>query len=133
MRQKFKTGALFTLLVVAGALTASAVAGLGPLRASQTTTTTVSVSTETATTTTVATATTTTTATTTAPPPVRRVTICHHRFTRTGTKHVTIRILRRPWSAHQRHGDSIGSCRTSTARKFHNKPGHKKKWHKPRR
>jgi hypothetical protein len=127
MKQKFKTGAVFALLVVAGALTASAVAGLGPLRASQTTTT---VSVTTATTTTTATDTTTTTATTTTP---RKLTICHHTRGKKGTKHVTIRINRSAWNAHQRHGDSVGACNTASAKKFHSRKAHVKKWHKKRR
>jgi hypothetical protein len=121
MRQKFKTGAVFALLVVAGALTASAVAGLGPLRASQTTTTV-------ATTTTTATDTTTTTT-----PAPRRITICHHTRGKQGTKHVTLRIARSAWSAHQRHGDSVGACTTASAKKFHSRKVHVKKWHKKRR
>ena len=129
MRQKFKTGAVFALLVVAGALTASAVAGLGPLRASQTTTT---VATTTVATTTTATTTTTETATTTTPAP-RRITICHHVFSRRrATRHVTLRINRSTWSRHQRHGDSVGGCRTASAKKFHSRKAHIKRWHKKR-
>jgi hypothetical protein len=125
MRQQFKTGAVFALLVVAGALTASAVAGLGPLRASQTTTT-VSVST----TTTTATDTTTTTATDTTTTTPRRLTICHHVFAKKGTKHRTLRINRSGWNGHLRHGDSVGACNTASAKKFHSRKAHIKRWHK---
>lgn len=129
MKQKFVTGSLFVLLVVAGALTASALAGMGPLRASQTTTVPTTVVTVTT-----APTTTTETTTTTTPAPPRRVRICHHARTRTGfVKHVTIRIARRAWTPHQRHGDSVGACNTATAKKFHNRSAHKKKWHKRRR
>jgi hypothetical protein len=130
MKQKFVTGGLFALLVVAGALTASALAGMGPLRASQTTTTVPT----TVVTTTTAPTTTTETTTTTTPAPPRRVTICHHVRDRKGfRRHATIRIARRAWTPHMRHGDSIGGCRTATAKKFHNRTAHKKKWHKRRR
>ena len=121
MRQRLATGALFVLLVVAGGLTASAVAGMGPLSALQTTTTT-----------TVATTTTDTTTTTTPTPP-RRIVICHHTRGKKGTKHNTIRISRNAWRAHQRHGDSMGACSTSAAKKFHSKRAHVKKFHKKRR
>ena len=119
MRQRLATGALFALLVVAGGLTASAVAGMGPLGALQTTTTTV------------ATETTTTETTTTTTP--RRIVICHHTRGKKGTKHVTIRINRSAWRAHQRHGDSMGRCTTVAAKKFHSRPAHVKKFHKKRR
>jgi hypothetical protein len=130
MKQRLVTGGLFALLVVAGALAASAVAGMGPSRASQTTTTVPT----TVVTTTTATTTTTETTTTTTPAPPRRVTICHHVRDKKGfRRHATIRIARSAWSAHQRHGDSVGACNTATAKKFHNRPAHKKKWHKRRR
>jgi hypothetical protein len=126
MRQRLATGALFALLVVAGALTASAVAGMGPLGALQTTTTTTV-----ATTTTTATDTTTTTT----PVPPRRILICHHaRNRRTGvTRHVTVRINRSAWRAHRRHGDSMGRCATAANKRFHSRPAHVRKFHKKRR
>jgi hypothetical protein len=129
MKQKFVTGGLFALLLVAGALAASALAGMEPLGTLQTTTVPTTVVT-------VTTAPTTTieTTTTTTPAPPRRVTICHHVRDRKGfRRHVTIRIARRAWTPHQRHGDSVGGCRTATAKKFHNRSAHKKKWHKRRR
>lgn len=124
MKQKSVTGALFALLVVAGALAASAVAGMGPSSALQTTST---VSTVTTTTTT---DTTTTTTTTPAPP---KITICHHTQGKKGTKHVTIRINRSAWKGHQRHGDSLGACTTVAAKKFHSRAAHVKKFHKKKR
>jgi hypothetical protein len=122
MRQRLATGALFVLLVVAGGLTASAVAGMGPLGALQTTTTT-----------TVATTTTDTTTTTTPAPP-RRVVICHHaRNRRTGaTRHVTTRINRSALRSHRRHGDSLGRCNSAANRRFHSRPAHVRKFHKRR-
>jgi hypothetical protein len=129
LKQKFATGGLFTLLLVAGALTASALAGMEPLRALQTTTVPTTVVTVTT-----APTTTTETTTTTTPAPPRRVTICHHVRGKKGfRRHVTIRIARRAWTPHQRHGDSVGACNTATAKKFHNRLAHKKKWHKRRR
>lgn len=119
MRQKLATGTLFALLVVAGGLTASAVAGMGPLSALQTTTTT--------------TTTPTPTTTTTTPTPPRRIVICHHAQAKKGTKHVTIRINFTAWRGHQRHGDSRGACTTAAAKKFHSRPAHVKKFHKKRR
>jgi hypothetical protein len=125
MRQKLVTGAVFVLLVAAGGLTASAVAGMGPLGALQTTTTT----------TTVPAPTTTETTTTTTPAPPRRIQICHHaRNRRTGaTRHVTIRINRSAWRAHRRHGDSMGRCTTAANKRFHSRPAHVRKFHKKRR
>jgi hypothetical protein len=127
MKQKFRTWALFALLVVAGAVAAGAVAGLGPSSALQTTSsTTVS---------TVTTTTTTDTTTTTTTPAPRKITICHHtKHKSTGaTKHVTIRINRSAWKAHQRHGDSLGACTTVAAKKFHSRAAHVKKFHKKKR
>jgi hypothetical protein len=122
LKQKLLTGAVFALLVVAGGLTAGAVAGMGPLVALQTTTTT-----------TVATTTTETTTTTTPAPP-RRIRICHHaRNRRTGAvRHVTIQIARSVWRAHRRHGDSLGACTTRANKRFHSRPAHVNRFHKRR-
>jgi hypothetical protein len=38
----------------------------------------------------------------------KKITICHHARGKKGTKHVTIRINRSAWRAHQRHGDTLG-------------------------
>jgi hypothetical protein len=123
MRRKLATGALFALLVVAGAITAVAVAGMGPLGALQTTTTVTTATTPTETT------------TTTTPTPPRKITICHHTKQKStgATKHVTIRVNRSAWRAHQRHGDSMGRCNTAAAKKFHSRPAHVKKFHKKKR
>src|SRR6266540_2369122 len=115
MRQKVGmkqvvTGALFVALVAAGAVSASTVAGREPSQV-------VSSSTSTTTTTT-----------------PRKITICHHARGKKGAvKHVTIRINRSAWTAHQKHGDSIGACNTATAKKFHSRPAHIKKWHKKKK
>jgi hypothetical protein len=123
MKQKLATGTLFALIIVAGGLAASAVAEMGTSSALQTTTTTVP------------TVTTTTTDTTTTTPTPRKITICHHtKHKSTGaTKHVTIRINRSAWKAHQRHGDSPGACTTVAAKKFHSRPAHVKKFHKKKK
>jgi hypothetical protein len=122
MKQKLATGALFALIIVAGGLAASAVAEMGPSSALQTTTTTVPTVT-----------TTTTTDTTTTTPTPRKITICHHTKGKKGTKHVTIRINRSAWKAHQRHGDSLGACNTVAAKKFHSRAAHVKKFHKKKK
>jgi hypothetical protein len=121
MKQKPATGALFALLVVVGALAASAVAGMGPSSALQTTSTVLTVTT------------TTTTDTTTTTPTPRKIAICHHTKGKKGTKHVTIRINRSAWKAHQRHGDSLGACTTVAAKKFHSRAAHAKKFHKKKK
>jgi hypothetical protein len=117
MRKKVLTGALFAALVAAGAVSASTVAGREPSQV---------VSSSTSTTTS-----TTTTTTTTTP---RKITICHHARAKSGAvKHVTIRINRSAWTAHQRHGDSVGACNTATAKKFHSRAAHVKKWHRKKK
>jgi hypothetical protein len=134
MRQKVGrqvlTGALFVALVAAGAVSASTVAGREPSQVvSSSTSTTTSTTTTTTTTSTITTTTTTTTTTT-----PRKITICHHARGKKGAvKHVTIRINRSAWTAHQKHGDSIGACNTATAKKFHSRPAHIKKWHKKKK
>jgi ABC-type uncharacterized transport system auxiliary subunit len=117
MKQKVFRGAIFFALVIAGAITASVVAGSGPSRILQTVSSSVS---------------TTTTSTTTTTTP-KKITICHHAATKAGKiKHVTIRISRSAWKAHQKHGDSLGACNTAFAKKFHSRPAHIKKFHKRR-
>src|SRR5215216_6385874 len=102
MKTKVLRAVAFTALLVTGALTASAVAGGGPLVILQTESSSTSSSTSTGSTTTVTTATTATTTTTAA----RKITICHHARAKSGAvKHVTIRISRSAWNAHQKHGD----------------------------
>jgi hypothetical protein len=161
MKHKVLTAVAFAVLLAGGTVTASAIAGKGPLSPQQTestttttgstttgattttgttttgattttgtTTTTPSTTTAPATTTTTTTATTTTTTTTPRP---RRITICHHVFTKKTTKHRTIRINRSAWKIHQKHGDSIGACNTATAKKFHRTRAHVKKFHHGRR
>jgi hypothetical protein len=122
MKQKLATGALFALIVMVGGLAASAVAGMGPSSALQTTTTTVPTVT-----------TTTTTDTTTTTPTPRKIAICHHTQGKKGTKHVTIRINRSAWKAHQRHGDSMSACTTVASKKFHSRAAHVKKFHKKKK
>lgn len=137
-RKKLSIAAAFCALLAAGALSASAVAGKGPLSVQQTvstTTTTGSTSTTTGSTTTntgsttTNTGSTTTTVVTTTTPAPRKITICHHVFSKTKTKHVTLRISRSAWNAHQRHGDSLGACNTATAKKAHNRKAHVKRFH----
>jgi hypothetical protein len=125
MRQKLLTIAAFAFLVVAGTLAAGAVAGKGPSSVQQTVSSG-------PTTTTAPTTTIVATETTTVPTP-RKITICHHVFRARTTKHVTIRINRSAWPAHQRHGDSIGACRTASAKKFHSRKAHIKRFHHGRR
>jgi hypothetical protein len=135
--KRLLTVAAFAFLIAAGTVTAGVVAGQGPASVQQTVSTATTGSTTgttattatgtTATTTTVATTTTTTTTTTTP----RKIRICHHARTKSGfVKHVTIRINRSAWNAHQRHGDSIGACNTASAKKFHSRPAHIKRFHK---
>jgi ABC-type transport system substrate-binding protein len=126
--KKVLTGALFVALLAAGAVSASTVAGREP---SQVVSSSTSTTTSTTTATTTTSTTTTTTTTTTTP---RKITICHHARGKKGAvKHVTIRINRSAWTAHQKHGDSIGACNTATAKKFHSRPAHIKKWHKKKK
>jgi hypothetical protein len=134
MRHKLVTFAAFVLLIAAGTVTAAAVAGQGPSSVRQTVsttttgTTTGTTATTTSTTTTVATTTTTTTTT------PKKLTICHHARTKSGfVKHVTIKIARSAWPAHRRHGDSIGACNTASAKKFHSRKAHIKRFHHGRR
>jgi hypothetical protein len=138
MVKRLLTVLSFALLVAAGAVTAGAVADKAPTSVQQTvststtgSTTTGSTTTGTSTTTTVTT--TTTTATTTTTPAPKKITICHHVFRAKSTKHVTIRINRSAWSAHQRHGDSVGACNTASAKKFHSRKAHVKRFHHGRR
>jgi hypothetical protein len=112
--KKILTGALFLALIAAGAVSASTVAGREPLQVVSSSTSTLT--------------STTTTTTTTTP---KKITICHHARGKSGAvKHVTIRINRSAWTAHQKHGDSVGACNTATAKKFHSRAAHIKKWHK---
>lgn len=119
MSRKFLQVAAFAVLLIAGAITASAVAGAGPLRVTETSSSTSTVSTSTSTTT-------TTTTTTTA----KKITICHHAASKAGkVKHVTIRINKSAWPAHKRHGDSLGACTAANLKKFHSSAAHSKKFH----
>jgi hypothetical protein len=61
-----------------------------------------------------------------------KITICHHtNHKSTGaTKHVTIRISRSAWPAHQRHGDTMGACTSAANVKAHKNATHVKKFHK---
>jgi hypothetical protein len=133
MRKKLSIAAAFVALFAAGAGAAALTAGAGPASVQATTTITSTITTGTITTVTTITTTTpdtTTTTTTTATPPApRKITICHHVFRAKSTKHVTIRINRSAWKAHQRHGDSIGACNTATAKKFHSRKAHIAKFH----
>jgi hypothetical protein len=137
MRKKLSIGVAFLALLAAGAGAAALTAGAGPASMQATTTITSTITTGTITTVTTITTTTpdtTTTTTTTATPPApRKITICHHAFRAKSTKHVTIRIDRSAWKAHQRHGDSIGACNTATAKKFHSRKAHIAKFHHGRR
>jgi hypothetical protein len=118
MSRKFLQGAAFAVLLIAGAITASAVAGAGPLRVTQT---------ESSSTSTVSTSTSTTTTTTTT---AKKITICHHAASKAGkVKHVTIKISNSAWPAHKRHGDSLGACTAANLKKFHSSAAHIKKFH----
>ena len=147
LRKKFLMGLLFVALVTLGAITAALTAGAAPFGAQATTTITSTITTGSSTVVTTITTTTpdstsstgsistttTTVPTTTTTPAPRKVTICHHARGKKGAvKHVTIRISRSAWKAHQRHGDSIGACSTAAAKKFHSKSAHVKKFHKKR-
>src|ERR687887_210150 len=110
MRKKLSLGALLVVLLAAGTGVAALTAGAGPASTQAPTTTT---------------ATTTTTTSTTS----KKITICHHVFRAKSTKHVTIKISRSAWKAHQRHGDSIGACNTATAKKFHSRKAHIARFH----
>jgi len=61
-----------------------------------------------------------------------KMTVCHHtNHKSTGaTKHVTIRISRSAWTAHQKHGDTMGACTSAASLKAHKKATHAKKFHK---
>ena len=151
-RKKALLGALFGVLFTLGAATAAFTAGAAPFGAEATTTIVTTITTgsstvvSTITTTTpdstsstgsttgsTSTATTTITTTTTTPAP-RKITICHDARGKKGAvKHVTIRINRSAWTAHQKHGDSVGACNTATAKKFHSRAAHIKKWHKKKK
>jgi hypothetical protein len=125
MKHKLLRLAAFAVLVAGGAATANAVAGSGPLSLQQTESSSTSVSSSSSSTTT------TTTTTTTTP---RKIRICHHAGFKAGKmKHVTITINRSAWSAHQRHGDSMGACTTASAKKFHSRPAHIKRFHRKHR
>ena len=60
-----------------------------------------------------------------------KITICHHARGKKGTKHVTIRINRSAWRAHQRHGDTLGACSTARNKRVHKRKAHAKKFHNP--
>ena len=142
--RKVLLGIVFAVLIALGAATAAFTAGAAPFGAQATTTivstvttggstvvttvtTTTPDSTSSTSSTTGSTSTITTTTTTTTP---RKITICHHARSKNGAvKHVTIRISRNAWKAHQRHGDSLGPCNTTSAKKLHSKPAHVKKFH----
>jgi hypothetical protein len=140
MRKKLSIGLAFVALLAAGTGAAALTAGAGPESVQATTTITSTITTGTVTTvttittttpdTTTATTTTTTSTTTTSTPPTpKKITICHHAFRAKSTKHVTIRINRSAWKAHQRHGDSTGACNTAAAKKFHSRKAHVAKFH----
>src|ERR687887_1331860 len=135
MRKKLSIGAAFAALLAAGAGAAALTAGAGPASVQATTTITSTITTGTITTvTTITTTTPNTTTTTTATTATttttsKKITICHHVFRAKSTKHVTIKINRSAWKAHQRHGDSIGACNTATAKKFHSRKAHIARFH----
>jgi hypothetical protein len=133
MRKKLSLGALLVVLLSAGTGVAALTAGAGPASTQATTTITSTITTGTITTVTTITTTTpgTTTATTTTTTSTtsKKITICHHVFRAKSTKHVTIKINRSAWKAHQRHGDSIGACNTATAKKFHSRKAHIARFH----
>src|ERR671937_462492 len=133
MRKKLSIAAAFVALFAAGAGAAALTAGAGPASTQATTTITSTITTGTITTVTTITTTTpgTTTATTTTTTSTtsKKITICHHVFRAKSTKHVTIKINRSAWKAHQRHGDSIGACNTATAKKFHSRKAHIARFH----
>jgi hypothetical protein len=55
-----------------------------------------------------------------------KITICHHTHSRTHPA-VTIRVSVRAWPAHQRHGDTLGRCPSTTSpssRGHSGNPGH---------
>ena len=142
MRKKLSIGAAFAALLAAGIGAAALTAGAGPASVQATTTITSTITTGTTTTVTTITTTTpdtttsttpTTTVTTTTAPPPKKITICHHVFRAKSTKHVTIRINRSAWKAHQRHGDSLGACNTAAAKRFHSRKAHVQKFHRGRR
>jgi hypothetical protein len=139
MRKKLSIGAAFAALLAAGIGAAALTAGAGPASVQATTTITSTITTGTTTTVTTITTTTpdtttsTTTTTTTTPPAPKKITICHHVFLAKTTKHVTIRINRSAWKAHQRHGDSLGACNTAAAKRFHSRKAHVQKFHRGRR
>jgi hypothetical protein len=60
----------------------------------------------------------------------RKVTICHHTRGKKGTKHVTISVSRNALRAHQRHGDTVGTCSTARSQRVHKGKAHAKKFHK---
>lgn len=61
-----------------------------------------------------------------------KITSCHHtNHKSTGaTKHVTIRISRSAWPAHQKHGDTMGACTSTANLEAHKNAMHMKKFHK---
>jgi hypothetical protein len=139
LRKKAWLGILFAVLITLGAATAAFTAGAAPFGAQATTTIVSTVTTGGSTAVTTITTTTpdstssstasTSTSTTTTTTP-RKITICHHAHAKNGAvKHVTIKISRSAWKAHQRHGDSLGACNTAAAKKFHSRPAHVKKFH----
>jgi hypothetical protein len=139
LKKKAWLGILFAVLITLGAATAAFTAGAAPFGAQATTTIVSTVTTGGSTAVTTITTTTpdstssstgsTSTSTTTTTTP-RKITICHHAHAKNGAvKHVTIKISRSAWKAHQRHGDSIGACSTAAAKKFHSRPAHVKKFH----
>ena len=61
----------------------------------------------------------------------KKITICHHARGKKGAvRHVTIRISRNGWRAHQRHGDTLGACSTARNERIHKGTAHAKKFHK---
>jgi len=143
--KKVIVGVVFVVLMALGASTAAFTAGASPFGAQATTTIVSTLTTGSSTVVTTITTTTpdststgsttgSTTTTTAGTPAERKITICHHARVKSGAvKHVTIRISRSAWKAHQRHGDSIGACSSAAAKKFHSKLAHVKKFHKKKK
>ena len=105
------------VLVAAGGLTASAVAGKGPMSVLTHTTG----HTDTAVTTTAPTTVVTTT-------PRGKVIVCHHTRSKKNP-HKTITVGASAAPAHLRHGDTLGPCPTTSNVTAHSKKAHVKKFH----
>ena len=114
------------VLVAAGGVASSVVAGKAPASI-LTHTTGHSESVSTTVTTTVAT--TTETTTTTTPRPPRKVTLCHHTRSKKNP-HVSISVSRNAVPAHVRHGDTPGPCTTASNIRKHSTKAHVRRNHK---